>query len=186
MLIIRRAFMKNIEEQLSSYKSVHFNKKNIQTHFVGVPIIVLSIVVLLSRFTWGFSLGDYSLNITPAFIAMLLALAYYFTLHTRLAVAMGLYLTVTLYLAALLAPLPYSLELAIGLFIIGWIIQFVGHYYEKAKPAFVDDLSQFLIGPLFLMAEVFFALGLEKTLEKNVTKIAQRKRHDFEQLKSKS
>lgn len=178
--------MKNIEEQLSSYKSVHFNKKNIQTHFVGVPIIVLSIVVLLSRFTWQISVGDYGLTVTPAFIAAIVAITYYFTLHTRLAVAMGLYFVVTLYVAALLAPLSYSLELAIALFVIGWIIQFIGHYFEKAKPAFVDDLSQFLIGPLFLMAEVFFALGLEKTLEKNVTKIAQRKRHDFEQLKQKN
>ncbi|MGB0494722.1 MAG: Mpo1-like protein, partial [Kangiellaceae bacterium] len=40
--------MKTIVEQLSTYKSVHLNKKNIKTHFVGVPLIVWAIFVLFS------------------------------------------------------------------------------------------------------------------------------------------
>src|SRR3546814_9523920 len=28
----------------------------------------------------------------------------------------------------------------LGMFVLGWVIQFVGHYYEGRKPAFVDDL----------------------------------------------
>ncbi len=35
--------MKSIEEQLARYKSVHLNKKNLHTHFVGVPLIVFGI-----------------------------------------------------------------------------------------------------------------------------------------------
>jgi uncharacterized membrane protein YGL010W len=31
----------------------------------------------------------------------------------------------------------------IGTFVVGWVIQFVGHYYEGKKPAFVDDLLGF-------------------------------------------
>lgn len=50
----------------------------------------------------------------------------------------------------------------IGLFVVGWIIQFVGHYYEGRKPAFVDDLVGLLIGPLFLVAETAFAMGLAR------------------------
>jgi uncharacterized membrane protein YGL010W len=70
-------------------------------------------------------------------------------------------------------------SIGIGLFILGWIIQFIGHYYEKAKPAFVDDLSQFAIGPLFLMAETYFALGLEKDLEDKITPLAIQKRKEL-------
>jgi uncharacterized membrane protein YGL010W len=62
------------------------------------------------------------------------------------------------------------------LFIVGWVIQFVGHHFEKAKPAFVDDLTQLLIGPLFLMAEVYFMLGVEAELEAKVTALAINKR----------
>jgi len=73
--------------------------------------------------------------------------------------------------------------IAVGLFVIGWIIQFIGHYYEKAKPAFVDDLSQFLIGPLFLMAEVYFMLDLEPELKARVTSLAVEKRKALEKRK---
>jgi len=52
--------------------------------------------------------------------------------------------------------------------VIGWIIQFVGHYYEGRKPAFVDDLTGLVIGPLFLVAETAFALGLRVKLRDEV------------------
>ena len=48
----------------------------------------------------------------------------------------------------------------VGLFVVGWVFQFVGHYYEGKKPAFVDDLVGLVIGPLFVAAELGFALGL--------------------------
>ena len=175
--------MKSVEEQLSSYKSVHFNRKNIQTHFVGIPIILLSIALFLSLTSWQITIEHFTFNMTPAFVGVILSLIYYFILHTRLALAMGVYMSSTLYIASLLAPFENALMMAVILFVVGWFIQFVGHYYEKAKPAFVDDLSQFLIGPLFLMAEVFFALGAEDKLNKDITKTAQRIRHDLEVAK---
>ena len=47
-----------------------------------------------------------------------------------------------------------------GLFLVGWVIQFVGHYYEGRKPAFIDDISGLIVGPLFVVAELGFMLGL--------------------------
>ena len=46
-----------------------------------------------------------------------------------------------------------------GFFVVGWVIQFIGHYYEGRKPAFVDDLVGLLVGPMFVIAEALFALG---------------------------
>ena len=68
---------------------------------------------------------------------------------------------------AIVAALPdQALMAGIALFVVGWILQFIGHYYEQRKPAFVDDLVGLLIGPLFLVAEAAFALGLApKTAE---------------------
>ena len=57
-------------------------------------------------------------------------------------------------------PTSVWLSTGVGLFVIGWIFQFVGHYYEGRKPAFVDDLVGLFIGPLFVVAEVAFAMGL--------------------------
>ena len=52
----------------------------------------------------------------------------------------------------------------IGAFVVGWVLQFVGHYYEGRKPAFVDDLVGLLVGPMFVTGEVLFALGWGKPL----------------------
>ena len=77
-------------------------------------------------------------------------------------------------LAAKLAALPFGLWLgsAIALFVVGWVLQFIGHYYEGKKPAFVDDLTGLLIGPLFIMAELSFKLGLRKPLQQDIEQIA--------------
>ena len=45
------------------------------------------------------------------------------------------------------------------------MIQFLGHYYEGRKPAFFDDVMGLLIGPLFVAAELGFALGLRKEVQ---------------------
>ena len=55
---------------------------------------------------------------------------------------------------------------------VGWVIQFVGHIWEGRKPAFVDDLIGLVIGPLFVVAEAVFALGLRPELHAAITERA--------------
>lgn len=43
-----------------------------------------------------------------------------------------------------------------------------GHAYEGKRPAFLSNLFQLLIGPMFLMAETAFALGLRSGLKHRV------------------
>src|SRR4029078_11998144 len=50
------------------------------------------------------------------------------------------------------------------LFVGGWIIQLVGHAFEGRKPALADNLFQIFIAPIFLCAEIFFALGYKTRL----------------------
>ena len=182
--------MKSIEEQLARYKSVHLNKKNIQTHFVGVPLIVFAVTLMLSMVAFEINLEaifgiSYNFNVTLAMVIFSGVAVYYFVLHRALALGMFFYIAVNLLLAELCRDADGLIIIAIGIFVIGWIIQFIGHYYEKAKPAFVDDLSQFLIGPLFLMAELYFMLVLASELNARITPLALDKRTELEQ-KSKS
>jgi uncharacterized membrane protein YGL010W len=60
----------------------------------------------------------------------------------------------------------------LGLFVVGWVFQFIGHYYEGRKPAFVDDLVGLLIGPLFVVAEAGFLIGLRRDVEAHVVSSA--------------
>jgi uncharacterized membrane protein YGL010W len=56
--------------------------------------------------------------------------------------------------------------------VVGWIIQFVGHYYEGRRPAFVDDLIGLLVGPMFVVAELLFSFGWNRRLLDQITDIA--------------
>lgn len=109
---------------------------------------------------------------------------YYIKLHWRLALGLALFILPVILTTEWLYTLGYaSIWLGITVFVIGWIFQFIGHKYEKAKPAFIDDLNQLLIGPFFLMAEVFFMLGLEGELDNTITAIAWDKRRALEAAK---
>ena len=168
--------MKTLTDHLAQYAAYHRDPRNISTHFVGVPMIVLAVATLLSGAS--FDLGTISIS-----LAMLVTAAtciFYFRLDFRFGVIMTALLAITLIVANWLASLSTSnwLMAGIGLFVIGWIIQFVGHYYEGKKPAFVDDLVGLLVGPLFLVAEVAFALNLrldvKEAVESRVGKVRRR------------
>jgi uncharacterized membrane protein YGL010W len=57
-------------------------------------------------------------------------------------------------------------------FVGGWILQLVGHAFEGRKPALVDNFFQVLIAPIFLMAELFFALGYKREVAERVEQLA--------------
>jgi uncharacterized membrane protein YGL010W len=164
--------VKTAVEQLSKYASYHRDKRNIFTHFIGVPMIVFAVVVFLSRPT--LNIQSLPIPISAALIVTAITSVYYVALDISLGLIMALVLGVFLWLGASIAASSTQNWLLNGavFFIIGWIIQFIGHYYEGKKPAFVDDVMGLLIGPLFVAAELAFMLGLRKDLQKAVERSA--------------
>ena len=154
--------MKNLVDHLAQYAAYHRDKRNILSHFIGIPLIVLAVAVLLSR--PGLVLGGFWLS--PAVLVALLACVFYLRLDLRFGLLMSLQLALCVWCGQWLAQGTTLVWLAagIGLFVIGWIIQFVGQYYEGRKPAFVDDIMGLAIGPLFVVAEAAFLLGLRPEL----------------------
>ena len=51
---------------------------------------------------------------------------------------------------------------ALGLFIFGWILQFVGHAIEGNQPAFFMNPFYLLVGPWWLLRRVAVSVGLLK------------------------
>lgn len=158
--------MKTLEQQLAGYAAYHRDRRNILTHFIGIPLIVLAVAILLSR--PGLQSGG--LWLSPALLVATLAAVYYLLLDLRYGVVMAAALSVNLWLAAQAAQLPTAGWLGSGLllFVAGWVIQFVGHFYEGRKPAFLDDIMGLLIGPLFVVAELGFLLGWRKELANQI------------------
>lgn len=158
--------MKTLVDHLSQYAEYHRDRRNIATHFVGIPLIVLAVAELLSR--PGLEVAG--LWLSPAALVAAAAAIFYLRLDLRYGLLMSALLLLSLWFGAALAVQSTTLWLSVGvaLFVIGWIIQFVGHYYEGRKPAFVDDLMGLLVGPLFVVAELGFMLGLRKDVEQAV------------------
>ena len=52
-------------------------------------------------------------------------------------------------------------RLAIGVFVVAWIGQFIGHKIEGRKPSFLTDLSYLLVGPLWTLDKLYRKLGLK-------------------------
>ncbi len=158
--------MKTLTDQLTQYAYYHQDARNINTHFVGVPMIVMAVVTLMSRPV--IAVGG--LSISLALIAAVLTTIFYLRLDLRFGVVLGVVLALMLsggqWLAAQTTPL--WLSAGVGLFVVGWVIQFVGHYYEGKKPAFVDDLVGLLIGPLFVTAELGFLLQMRLELKAEI------------------
>jgi uncharacterized membrane protein YGL010W len=145
--------------QLASYASVHRDWRNKATHFVGIPVIVFSLLLILSL--WRFELGGrlWTVSLALAIVAVLGWLA--------------LDLGIGLVMAAIMAVAWYAAEAFAGalgsaqavwiafavLFVGGWALQFLGHYYEGKRPALIDNLFQAFIGPMFLVAETMVMMG---------------------------
>ena len=157
--------MRNLEQQITQYAAYHRDRRNIATHFVGVPMIVFSVVLALVPWT--------IFGVNVALIVIVIAAIYYLILDLPLGTAMLGFLfffcyLVAIYFNARLDNTGLVVATAVALFVIGWMIQFIGHKYEGVKPAFTDDVIGLVIGPLFVMTELFFALGLKRGLKQYV------------------
>jgi len=163
--------MRSATELLVQYAHYHRDRRNIATHFIGIPLIIFAVGVLLARAT--FTVGD--MGFTAAWAAGALATAWYLT-RGRLDLGIAVS-AVTLGLVALAHEFAGGsvgewLGWGLGTFVVGWVLQFVGHYFEGRKPAFVDDLVGLLVGPMFVVAEALFAVGWGKALRDEIERQA--------------
>lgn len=170
--------MTNLERLLSQYAAYHLDRNNILTHFIGIPLIVFSILCLSARAGVEIS----GVSVTLASILILLSTIYYISLDKLFGVLMLIIFVAAYPLAIKIAALPMWswLAMSIGIFVVGWVFQFIGHYFEKKKPAFVDDLVGLAIGPLFVLAEFIFLLGFRQPLHQRILKEAKMKRAEMD------
>jgi uncharacterized membrane protein YGL010W len=166
--------MKTLEEQMAFYAAYHQDTRNKATHFVGVPVIMLSLFVPLA---W-LRLDIAGLPLTAAMVLAAAVLAYYFVLDVPLALAMTLVTGVLVALGHAIAGFGAAAAWTwfAVLFIGGWILQLAGHGFEGRRPALTDNLFQIFVAPIFLCAEIFFALGYKPALHHSVQERAQRLR----------
>jgi uncharacterized membrane protein YGL010W len=157
--------MKPFTEQACNYAAYHQKAMTRYTHIIGIPLIMLSLMILLG-FVRVVIIGVLDINI--AIIATAALLIYYFSLQWRLALALTPILMALLWIAEFFTyegPTEFALWSFLVLFLLGVGLQLIGHFIEENRPAFIDHFSQILIAPLVIIADVFFILGRMPELE---------------------
>ena len=176
--------MKNLEDQMAVYAAYHQDARNRATHFIGVPVIMLSLFIPLAwlRIDVG------GITLTAAMVFAAVVIAYYLVLDVPLGLAMLVVAGALVWLGQCIADLGTMagwIWFAL-LFVGGWILQLVGHVFEGRKPALADNLFQIFVAPIFLAAEVFFALGYKPDLRKRVEQRAQSSRAQSASVESRA
>ncbi len=121
--------MSNLEQKLSQYAAYHLNHQNILTHFIGIPLIVFSILCLTAKA--GIDIGNF--KVTLAMVLIVASTVYYLFLDKVFGLIMLMILVAVYPLASQIAELPLKQWLAasIGFFVVGWVFLFIGHYFGR-------------------------------------------------------
>lgn len=157
--------MRKIDALLHEYGLSHQNSTNKLIHWFCVPLIVFSIVGLLFSIPPGplpVILPFLSNFANWATVALVLVLVYYLGISVPLAMGMLFFSAICLAVANFLnLAFPGMLwMISLGIFVVAWIIQFIGHEVEGKKPSFLKDIQFLMIGPAWLMHFIYKKLGI--------------------------
>jgi uncharacterized membrane protein YGL010W len=153
--------MKTVDQWLSEYGESHQNPANKSLHWICVPIIVVSLVGML----WSLPVPQAFAEISPLLnwgtLLLVGGVLYYFAMSWSLAIGMSIFVVAVTAIILGLERLPWSLwVVCLGLFVVAWIGQFIGHHYEGKRPSFFKDVQFLMIGPLWLLSFIYRKLRI--------------------------
>ncbi|WP_223668586.1 Mpo1 family 2-hydroxy fatty acid dioxygenase [Kangiella shandongensis] len=144
--------MKTGQEWIAEYSESHRNPMNKLLHWICVPAIMWAVLAFL----WSIPVPDV-LQFYPwvNWATLFVAIAQLFYLSFGLAIFIGMLLVslvMLVFTAWLEQVAPFALwQIALVVFIVAWIGQFIGHHIEGKKPSFFKDLLFLLVGPAWEM-----------------------------------
>ncbi|KAL1637113.1 hypothetical protein SLS56_000771 [Neofusicoccum ribis] len=182
----------NLEKQLTFYGSYHHNPVNIGVHITCVPLIMMTAFLFLANTPAitvpdALSIPNLPLNAGTIFAAL------YSVLYILMEPVAG----------GLLAPLIFAgtatvqhllamygataNHYAIGVHVVAWIAQFIGHgKFEGRAPALLDNIVQALfLAPFFVWLEVLFHFGYRPELKSRIDSAVQVNLKKFKDEKAK-
>ncbi len=140
--------MRAIDQLLGEYAESHRHPTNKRIHYVCVPLILFS---TLGLFWW----------VHPLLAAALVvaSLVWYLRLSPALAFGM-LAISAAMLFGLWRLPPAQLLWISAGVWIVAWIVQFIGHEIEGKKPSFFRDVLFLLVGPVWILAALYRRFGL--------------------------
>ena len=150
-----------IDRWFANYSADHVNAANQKIHYVAVPLILWTVTALL----WCvpvpgtlFGVGFW------AAIAAFAAWMFYYRASRAIGLGMLAVFIALLWLNRWLHAVigtTQMLQLAVAVFVLAWIAQFIGHKIEGKKPSFLTDLVYLLIGPAWILSKVYRKIGMK-------------------------
>jgi uncharacterized membrane protein YGL010W len=164
---MKKAEPRPVDILFAKYAASHQNPTNKLIHWICVPLIVFSIIGLVSAIPFpqlGF-LGKYNMYINWFSIVMAACIYYYLKLSPILSYLMLFFFGICYFFVIQLEYIEKAgglklWESSLIIFVLAWIGQFIGHKIEGKKPSFLDDLKFLLIGPLWLLSLVLKKLNI--------------------------
>lgn len=156
--------MKTAQEWFDAYGESHQNGTNKLIHWICIPLIMFSLFGMLMAIPFPESM--FGLFVNLAGIVLFLALVFYLRLSFSLFVGFFIVGSLLLYgnyrlFNALDMDNGMMALISLGIFVLAWIGQFIGHKIEGAKPSFFEDLQFLLIGPAWLLHFIYKKVGVK-------------------------
>lgn len=159
--------MKNADTWFEEYGQSHQNPTNKAIHWICVPAILFASIGLF----WAIPAPDAFRGILAGRLdplvnwgTLLVFVALIFYLRMSLTIFLGMAVVSAIALWGNLLILENEAlalwKFNLGLFVVAWIFQFVGHKIEGQKPSFFQDLQFLLVGPAWLLHFVYKKLGV--------------------------
>ena len=155
-----------IYDWFDKYGENHQNPINRKIHWFCVPSIFFSLIGLLSllSFDLGSELLPYYLREQLHSGTLLIVVGIFFFSRLSWPITIGMMIFSFLILRGVTVMHRSGADvLTINLWIFGiaWVVQFIGHKIEGAKPSFFDDLKFLLIGPAWLLSFIYDKFGIK-------------------------
>src|ERR1700735_4121715 len=173
------------KRQLADYVEYHRDPLNCAMHVFGIIALFFAAILPLSLVP----IQAFGVHTTLAPIMVLPVLVYWLLLDTAVGAAIIVAGVALLSAAAFVAghaSITVLWSVTLTLIVMGIGFQVIGHrVFERRQPALVDNPSHLLLGPMFVMAKLFIALGFRRDLAAIIQTVPPQAQRDPSPLANK-
>jgi uncharacterized membrane protein YGL010W len=154
MFAYSTAISSRLDRLLAEYAKSHQNKINVLLHWIFEPLAIWAILALFWSLPIPFGIAEIS-GINGMTLLELCLLTYFARLSLPIAFVLTFFAIIFSYLVTLFAAsftLPVW-QFALPLFVVSWIILFLGHKIEGNFPSVFKNPHMMFIGPVWLLTK---------------------------------
>lgn len=129
---------RRIDQLLNHYSLSHQHPVNERIHYLAVPLIMLTLIGLM-----------FEIHPAVAYVFLAASMVYYLRLSLVFSGVMAAWTALMLVLVHAMGP--HRLVICVSVFVVSWVLQFIGYKIEGQKPSFSEDVQYLWVGPLFVL-----------------------------------